>query len=74
MYGAKDRIDNNGNIIQFGLYRKTNKKDPKNPNTYLYELLDEKESVIALLDSLAIGGVPFRDVIMADATELLGQD
>ena len=74
MYGEKDKTDDNGNIIQFGLYRKTNKKDPKHPNIYLYELLDEKESVVALLDSLAIEGIPFRDVIMDDETVMLGQD
>lgn len=74
MYGEKDKIDNSGNVIQFGLYRKTNKKDPHHPDIYLYELLDEKASVTALLDSLVIDGIPFKDVIMADDTELLGQD
>ena len=38
------------------------------------KLLDEKESVVALLDSLAIEGIPFRDVIMDDETVMLGQD
>lgn len=74
MYGEKDITDDKGNVIQFGLYRKTNIKDPKHPDTYLYELLEEKESVSALLDSLVVGGIPFRVVIMADDTELLGQD
>lgn len=74
MYDEKDKIDDSEKVIRFGLYRKTNKKDPKHADIYLYELLDEKESVVALLDSVVIEGIPFRDIIMADETELLGQD
>lgn len=74
MYGEKNKIDDNGKVIQFGLYRKTNKKNSKYPDLYLYELLVEKESVVELLDSLVIEGIPFKDVIIDDNTELLGQD
>ncbi len=74
MYDEKDKIDDNGNVIQFGLYKKTDKRNPKHPDICLYELLDERESVTTLLESLVIGGIPFKDVIMADDTELLGQD
>ncbi len=74
MYGDKEKIDEKGTITQFRLYRKTEEKDPKHPNINLYELLDEKDSLEALLDSTAIGDIPFGIVIMDDETELLGQD
>ncbi len=74
MYGEKVKTDDSGKIVQFGLYKKTNKKDPKDSNVFLYELLDEKESIEELLNSTVIEGIPFRDVIMDDDTELLGQD
>ena len=74
MYGDKDKTDENGTITQFGLYQKTEKKDPKHPNNILYELLDEKDSLEDLLDSTVIDGIPFGTVIMDDETMLLGQD
>ena len=59
---------------QNGLYRKTEKKDPKHPEVFLYELLDEKRSLDELLDSTVIDSKPFSEVIMDDDTVLLGQD
>ncbi|MBQ6420854.1 MAG: hypothetical protein IJK02_07270 [Clostridia bacterium] len=74
MYGSEDVVDENGIVRQFGLYRKTNKPDPKYPDIMLYEMLDEKCSMDELLNSTVIDGKPFREVIMDDETELLGQD
>lgn len=74
MYGDIEIVDQDGVVRQFGLYRKTEKPDPKNPNIYLYELLDEKESLDELLKSAVIEGRPFCEVIMDDETVLLGQD
>ena len=74
MYGIKEIVDPNGIARQFGLYKKTDKPDPKYPDINLYELLDEKESIDLLLKSCAIDGKPFSEIIMDDDTELLGQD
>ena len=74
MYGDSEVTDDNGFIKQFGLYRKTNTKDPKHPSLSLYELLDEKEDLEELLNSTVIEGIPFKCVIMNDETILLGQD
>jgi hypothetical protein len=74
MYGGSQNCDDNGIVRQFGLYRKTDKIDPKHKDVVLYELLDEKESLEKLLDSKVIEGTPFSIVIMDDDTILLGQD
>ena len=74
MYEENEIIDSDGVVRQFGLYRKTEKPDPKHPDMFLYELLDEKESMDELLKSTAIEGRPFSEVIMDDETVLLGQD
>lgn len=74
MYEADEATDEDGVIHQFGLYRKSDKIDPQHPGFTLYELLDEKESLDDLLDSTAIEGIAFREVIMSDTTILLGQD
>ena len=73
MYGDSKKCDKDGFVRQFGLYKKTNKPDSKNPGTYLYELLDEKDSLDELLNCNAIEGIPFSCVIMDDETVLLGQ-
>ena len=74
MYGGDGKIDKDGRIRQFGLYKKTEKPDPEHPGIKLYELLDEKESLEELLNSVVINGFPFAKVIMDDDTILLGQD
>lgn len=74
MYEANETTDEDGIIHQFGLYRKSDKVDPEHPDFTLYELLDEKASLDDLLDSTAIEGIAFRDIIMSDDTILLGQD
>ena len=74
MYEENEIVDSNGVVRQFGLYRKTEKPDPKHPGLFLYELLDEKKSVDELLDSTVIDGKPFSEIIMDDETVLLGQD
>ena len=69
MYGREDTTDENGVVHQFGLYKKVLRH-----NRDYYELLSEDNSIEKILNSTAIEGVPFREVIMDDSTELLGQD
>ena len=55
----------------FSLYHK---KEEINHNEKEYELLGQFESMNALLDNTFLNNTQFRDVIMDDDTELLGQD
>lgn len=52
----------------FGLYKKTPKDSQE------YELLGEYATMEDLLDSKVICDKPFREVIMDDNTEIIGQD
>ncbi len=74
MYGDADIVDDNGVVRQFGIYIKTDEKDPQHPSISLYSLLGEYASIDEVLESSVIEGIKFRDVIMDDSTELLGQD
>ena len=74
MYGENEFADSNGALRQFGLYRKTGKSDPNHPELFLYELLDERQSLDDLLKSTVIDNKSFSEVIMDDDTVLLGQD
>ena len=71
MYDNKEQA---GRSARFGLYRKTEKTDSNHPDAKLYDLLDERESLDELLNSTAIDGIPFSEIIMDDNTVLLGQD
>ena len=74
MYGTTDVVDDNGIVKQFGIYIKTDKKDPNHPDINLYSLLGEYSCVEDALESTVIEGIKFRDIIMDDSTEILGQD
>ena len=67
MYNKESTILPDGTTALFGLYK-------KNRFTDEYELLEEYAAMDDLLESKAIDGVPFREVIIAEDTKLLGQD
>jgi len=67
MYHRQNTILKDGREAVFGLYR-------KNSITGEYTLLEEFATMEDALKSTAIDGVEFQTVIMADETELLGQD
>jgi len=64
MYTPENTILPNGREAVFGLYVKEGE----------YRLLGEYASMEEVLDSMVIEGIPFRDVIMDEETELMGQD
>lgn len=70
MYETHDTILPNGKEALFGIYRKI--QSPKSKRKYV--LLEEFANMEDALNSTCIEGIPFRDVIMDDNTELLGQD
>ena len=70
MYEKKNPLPD-GRELAFGLYRK---KEYPSPDKREYELLGEFGDMSEVLDSTAIAGRAFREVIMDDDTELLGQD
>lgn len=70
MYKEKNTILPNGKEAIFGIYRKNNNPTSKNE----YVLLEEFADMEDVLNSTCIDGIAFRDVIMDDETELLGQD
>lgn len=69
MYKEQNTILPNGNEAIFGIYRKNN-----NPTSKKYILLEEFADMEDVLNSTCIDGIAFRNVIMDDETELLGQD
>lgn len=67
----KEAVLPDGREVMFGLYRKneivtSDKKD--------YELLGEYADMQNVLESTVIQGRPFKDVIIDENTELVGQD
>jgi hypothetical protein len=70
MYESKNTILPNGEEALFGLYKKNN--NPKAKKEYI--LLEEFANMHEALNSTCIDGIPFKQVIMDDNTELLGQD
>ena len=70
MYEKEDTILPDGREAVFGIYRKNTKKIKGKD----YTLLEEFATMEDALDSTCIEGVKFRDVIMDDGTELVGQD
>lgn len=65
MYNSENTILPDGREAIFGLYVKDEGK---------YNLLGEYASMDDALKSTVIGGVSFREVIMDEETELMGQD
>lgn len=70
MYEKQDTTLSNGKEALFGLYRKDS--NPKAKRRYV--LLEEFADMEDALNSTCIEGVTFREVIMDDNTEILGQD
>ena len=66
MYNPENTVLEDGREAVFGLYVVTDDKK--------YELLGEYATMEDVLESTVIGGIPFRQVIMDQDTELLGQD
>lgn len=74
MYETNDTILADGRIAVFGLYIKQPVVGLRNQDMPEYVCLGEYADMNDLLSSVVIEGKPFRDVIMDDMTELLGQD
>ena len=66
MYENENEITSDGREVLFGLYI-------KNDNDK-YTLLEQFATMDDVLESNVIENTPFKNVIMADETELLGQD
>ena len=66
-----ETILSDGREVMFGLYRK---KDIISSDKRDYELLGEYEDMQDVLESTVIQGIAFKDVIVDDDTELVGQD
>ena len=66
MYADENEVLEDGREVLFGLYLKNNNNK--------YELLEQFATMDDVLESNAIENTPFKIVIMADETELLGQD
>lgn len=67
MYNPENTILPDGRTASFGLYLRIE-------DTEKYQLLEEFATMEDVLESTVIGNRPFREVIMDDDTELLGQD
>ena len=70
MYEQNDTILPDGREALFGIYR----KNPEKINGKDYTLLEEFASMDDALESTCIDGVKFKEIIMDDNTELVGQD
>ena len=70
MYEKNNTVLPDGRVAIFGIYRKNARKI----GGKLYTLLEEFATMEEALESICIEGVKFRDVIMDDETELVGQD
>ena len=69
MYNPTNTILIDGRTAIYGLYQAT---DNSNANAYI--LLGEYADMNDLLESSVIGNRKFKDIIMDDATEILGKD
>lgn len=74
MYNSKSATLQDGRVAMFGLYIKLKKDVTSSTDNYIYKLLGEYADMTDLLKSTVISDTPFKDVIMDDSTELLGQD
>lgn len=70
MYSSNNTILPDGKEGVYGLYRK--EKDMNKRACYI--LLEEFATIDDALDSCCIEATPFREIIVADETELVGQD
>ena len=66
MYENEHEVIRDGREVLFGLYKKINNDE--------YILLEQFATMDDVLESKVIENIPFKNVIMADETELLGQD
>ena len=71
MYNAKNTILLDGRTAIYGLYQVA---DNSNVNAEGYVLLGEYADTNDLLEISVIGNRKFKDIIMDDATEILGKD
>lgn len=75
MYNSESTILPNGREALFGLYIKMPANSESSiAESYTYNLLGEYADMPELLESKVICNTPFKEVIMDDSTELLGQD
>lgn len=75
MYNPQNTILQDGREAIFGLYIKVQEANRASRNeNFNYNLLGEYANMSDLLESKVICGTPFKEVIMDDSTELLGQD
>ena len=65
MYNSENTILPDGRIAKFGIYYLKNNE---------YELIGEYADMNDVLEKCMINGKKFKDVIMADSTEILGKD
>lgn len=70
IYEKNDTILSDGREALFGIYR----KDSNSNAAKEYVLLEEFADMEDALKSTCIEGIPFKQVIMDDNTEILGQD
>ncbi len=70
MYNKNDTVLPDGRTALFGIYEKL--VEPHDGKEYV--LLGEYANMDDVLTSTVIANMPFRSVIMADETEILGQD
>ena len=70
IYEKQETILPNGKEALFGLYRKDSNPKAKRKYIVLEEFADMEDA----LNSTCIEGIAFRNVIMDDNTEILGQD
>ena len=69
IYQSDNTVLSDGRTAVFGIYRLNNEKSGDE-----YTLLGEYADMNDLLDSEAICGRKFKDIIMDDSTEILGKD
>jgi hypothetical protein len=69
MYDTDPSVLPDGREAMFGLYQKCGRNGPHD-----YILLEEFASIDDVLNSTCIEGKPFKEIIVEDSTELLGQD
>lgn len=74
MYETNDTILPDGRAAVFGLYKKQTDALAQKQCTTEYKCLGVYADMDDLLNSVVIEHRPFREVIMDDMTELLGQD
>ena len=67
----KEAVLPDGREVMFEVHRK---KECISPGEKQYELIGEYANMSELLESTVIQGRPFKEVIMDDDTEIVGQD